>query len=118
MMRQLLQGIGRVRLAIGLGIAGLIGIGAATIAQPTSEPASNAPAMAASRHGLVAFQSDAQLRAFLSRVGERRRAAMEAMPPPPPPPPPAPAMTMAAPNADMAGRSAAQPSITNTQEAN
>ncbi len=80
-------------------------------------------ARATSGPGLTAFRSDAELRKYLRELRQRQRAEEEAMPVPEPvpmPSPVAPSEALSAPAADMAatGSRIANPSITNTQEAN
>lgn len=116
------------------GAVALVGLGAVCTAPLLAAPVGATPAVAAPEAGLVAFKSDAELRAFIARHRSRRPPPPELVPVPAPPvmvpsvsmpavDNPAPAMAQAASGPPMA-KAAPEPSvaaagaasITNNQE--
>ena len=97
-------------------LACLLSLGSVTAAQ---EDIKAAPARSASSPGLTAFHSDAELRAYLRSLRARQDDVQYNVPPPvvvSAPPPPA-AVAESASEISVTGSRVAQPSITNTQEA-
>lgn len=116
----------RIALAVGVALAGLGFFQAGTVAQPA--PPASAPRDAA----MTPFTSDEEFARFLKQVQARAEARAKAaeraerrrnggmLPPPPPPPPPmamAPSPVAAAESSADSAAAPANPSITNTQEA-